>query len=145
MAFEEEKAMTDNKDLTPEKAGQTYTDWWPVFLESLRNMPNVARACRAAGISRQTAYKHKHDFNEFAKAWEDALQDGLDKWEEEMARRAFEGNDVPVMYEGQVVQWRKDFSDTLAIVLMKAHRPEKYRERSEVRQDGELIIKVKYE
>ena len=34
---------------------------------------------------------------------------------------------------------------TLAIFLMKAHRPEKYRERSEVKTDGNLTINVKYE
>ena len=134
-----------NKAVTQEKVGQTDISWWPVFCESLREMPNVARACRAAGVSRVTAYRHRQDWTEFERAWDDALQDGLDRWEEEMARRAFEGVKKPVMYQGEVVELVDEYSDTLAIVLMKAHRPEKYRERSEVKTDGNLTINVKYE
>lgn len=136
--------MSD-RDITLEKAGQTDTSWWTTFLQALQEMPNIARACRAAGVSRQTAYRHKREFEEFSKAWEYALEDALDGWEAEATRRAFEGTDHPVIYQGEVTDTYKEFSDTLAIFLLKAHRPEKYRERSEIKTDGELTIRVKYE
>lgn len=134
-----------NRDVTLEKAGQTDISWWPTFCAALRRMPNVAKACSAAGVSRQSAYRHRNEYPEFAAAWEDALQDGLDLWEAEMARRAFEGSEIPIMFEGNHVASRYEYSDTLAIVLMKAHRPEKYKERSEVKTDGELLIKIEYQ
>jgi len=112
---------------------------------SLRKMPNISKACRAAGVARQTAYRHRDEYPEFASMWEDALQEGLDGWEEEMARRAYEGMERPLMYQGDMVGTVNEYSDTLAIFLMKAHRPDKYRERSEIKQDGEITIKVKYE
>ena len=137
--------LMSNKDVTLEKAGQTDTSWWPDFCMSLRKMPNISKACRAAGVARQTAYRHRDEYPEFAAMWEDALEEGLDGWEAEMARRAYEGMERPLMYQGDIVGHVNEYSDTLAIFLMKAHRPEKYRERSEVKTDGNLTINVKYE
>ena len=134
-----------NKAVTQARAGQMDNEWWPVFLDELSQWPNVSRACRKAGISRVTAYRHKADYQDFNEAWENAIETGLDKWEEEAARRAFEGVDKPVIYQGEITDTFKEYSDTLAVTMLKAHRPEKYRERSEVKTDGNLTINVKYE
>lgn len=114
-------------------------------MAELSEWPNVSRAARAAGVSRKTAYQHRQLHEEFAEAWENALETGLDKWEEEAARRAFEGVDKPVIYQGEITDTYKEYSDTLAITMLKAHRGEKYRERSEVKTDGTLEIKIRYE
>lgn len=92
--------------LTPKKADE----WRPVFLEALRNSANIRVACRAAGISRQAAYKARAASEEFRAAWDEALEDAIDMLEAIAQDRA-----------------RKQ-SDTLMIFLLKAHRPEKYRE-----------------
>ena len=134
-----------NNDQTQARIAQAKISWWDAFLGELRVWPNISRACRIAGISRGTAYKHRDDFSEFAEAWDDALETGLDAWEEEAARRAFEGVDKPVIYQGEITDTYKEFSDTLAITMLKAHRPEKYRERSEIKSDGELTVRIKFE
>ena len=137
--------MKKNRDVTPEKVGQIDTEWWGAFCDSLRQLPNVSKACRHVGVSRQTAYRQRSELPEFKAMWDTALQDGLDLWEEEMARRAFEGVDKPLMYQGDVVEIVKEYSDTLAIVLMKAHRPEKYRDRMDIKQDTDLNITINFE
>jgi hypothetical protein len=49
-------------------------DWRPHFLEALAAAPNVAAACRAAGISRKAAYDARNRDTVFAAAWDEALQ-----------------------------------------------------------------------
>lgn len=80
------------------------------FLAALAEMPNVARACRMAGVSRVCVYDHRESDAEFASEWEDALQDGIELLEQRAWERA------------------QTDSDTLTIFLLKAHKPDKYRE-----------------
>ncbi len=108
--------------------------WYKVFLESLRNKPNVATAAQKAGVSRVTVYEHRKKFPDLAEAWDVALDEGIENLEGEAMRRAFEGVDKPVIYKGKISKdTYKEYSDTLAIFLLKAHRPEKYRDRWEVK------------
>lgn len=52
----------------------------------------------------------------------------MDLCEGELHRRAFKGVLKPVYQGGARVGSIREYSDTLAIFLMKAHRPEKYRD-----------------
>ena len=49
------------------------TDWRPAFLAALRVLGSVSAACRAAGISRQTAYSTRRTSESFAAAWDAVL------------------------------------------------------------------------
>lgn len=94
---------------------------------------NVSRACQAVDITRMTAYRWRENDPEFAQAWERAKRIGLEALEDEATRRAFEGTERPVFYMGKKLRHTiKEYSDTLAIFLLKGGMPEKYRERSEV-------------
>lgn len=62
----------------------------------------VGRACDAVGISRQTAYHHRANNPDFAKAWDDAIEHGVDLAEAEAFRRAVQGYEEPVVYQGQI-------------------------------------------
>ncbi|OJU90986.1 MAG: terminase [Burkholderiales bacterium 66-5] len=97
---------------------------------------SVTRACRAVGISRQTAYEWRSNSPEFAKAWEVAKAQGMDALEDEATRRAFEGFDKPVTFQGEVRDTVREYSDTLLIFLLKGGKPEKYRERAEISGPG---------
>lgn len=127
-----------NEAVTPKKSAGFY-EWSPVFLEALTHVPNVSRAAREAGISRPTAYRHRNSNDAFRSAWDNAIQVGVDRLEEEMWRRAVEGTDKPVFYEGKSVATLKEYSDTLAIFLAKAHRPEKFRDRYDLTSGGEKL------
>jgi hypothetical protein len=138
--------------------------WRPVFLQALSLGANVREACETAGISRAMAYKARYGGPEFAEAWDAALDDAVDRWVEEARRRAVDGIDEPVVYQGEIKgvwvddQGRpvggytpgarqipltvKKYSDALLITLLKAYRPERFREHRAVEYSGSVGHKV---
>lgn len=118
----------DAMKLTPEKL--------TAFCAALAETCNVGRACAAVGISRQTAYNWREADPDFALAWERAMKAGLLALEDEAHRRAFEGTDEPVFYKGYECGSVRKYSDTLAIFLLKAHAPDKYREKTSMELTG---------
>lgn len=93
---------------------------------------NVTQACKAVDIDRTTPYTWCEEDPPFAKAWDRAKQIGCEVLEDEARRRAFEGCDRPVFYQGDECGVMREYSDTLAIFLLKGGMPEKYRERVEL-------------
>lgn len=120
--------------LTPERL--------TAFCAALSETCNVGKACAAVGISRMTAYNWRQDMPEFAAAWDHAMKVGVTALEDEAHRRAFEGNEEPVFHLGVRTDTMRKYSDTLAIFLLKAHDPEKYRERTEQRNTGGMAVTV---
>lgn len=114
--------------LTPEKL--------TAFCAALAETGIVAKACKAVDISRMTAYGWRDDIPEFAAAWDKALKVGITALEDEAHRRAFEGVDEGVYHQGVLMDTQKKYSDTLAIFLLKAHAPDKYRERAAMELTG---------
>lgn len=102
------------------------------FLEALAETCNVTLACRAAGISNSQAYSWRKEDALFEERWAYALDEGIDLLEAEAHRRAFQGTTKPVFFQGGECGEIREYSDGLAQFLLKAHRPEKYRERSQV-------------
>lgn len=105
------------------------------FLDTLRETANVTVAARSVGISPGTVYKHRKDDALFAERWDEAINEAVDMLEAEAHRRAFQGTEEPVFYKGDEVGYVRKYSDSLTMFLLKAHRPDKYRERSEVKQE----------
>ena len=120
--------------LTPEKL--------TAFCAVLADTGIVKRACEAIGVSRQTAYNWRDEMPAFAAAWDKAMRIGISALEDEAHRRAFEGVSEPVFHQGLECGSVKKYSDTLAIFLLKAHAPEKYRERHDVATTGSLTLTV---
>ncbi len=81
------------------------------FLAALGEGLSVAGAAKLAGVGRQTVYDWRKRDGEFAAAWDDAIETGTDNLEDEARRRPM------------------STSDTLMIFLLKARRPDKYKER----------------
>lgn len=77
-------------------------DWKPLFLAALREMPVIRHGCEAAGVNRSTAWRARQTDEEFAKAWDDAMADGIDRAEQEALRRGVFGYEEPVVYQGQL-------------------------------------------
>jgi hypothetical protein len=113
--------------------------WMPTFLEFLIEGGHVAGACRAANIGRSTAYRHRQKDEAFAVAWADAEEYSTERLEEEAYRRAHDGL-VRNKYDkdGNLLQEELVYSDTLMIFLLKARRPDKYRERFDVNHSGRV-------
>jgi len=111
-----------DKDLLPK--------WADVFIAALTKDPNVGRAAAVAGISRMRAYQVKKESQLFSELWEEAIEIGTDDLASEARRRALEGVEDPIYYDGIKVGTRRKYSDKLMILLLRAHRPEVYAEHS---------------
>ena len=116
--------------------------------------------CRrpAAKIDRTVPYKTRQDDPDFAAAYDDALDEACDGLELEARRRAHDGIDEPVVYQGELCgSWVmpdgtvvskdtpgallvpltvKKYSDSLLMALLKAHRPEKFRDNVKLEHMG---------
>lgn len=110
-----------------------------VFLETLEKCGNISQAAKASGLTRQTLYARREKNAAFAQAWDEAITTAIDSLEAEAWRRARDG--VPeylVTGKGLVVDkngepiMQNRYSDTLLTTLLKAHRPERYKDRSSV-------------
>lgn len=101
-------------------------EWTEKFLAALATSPNITDAARVAGITRDAAYKARKADPAFAAQWDDALEQSTDAMIGEMYRRAVHGTEKPVFHMGEIVGHVREYSDTLAIFLAKAHRREVY-------------------
>jgi Bacteriophage Sf6, terminase small subunit-like len=99
------------------------------FLEALANGATISSAVKSAGYARPTVYKWRAADVKFAAAWDDAIEEGTDLLEDEVLRRAKDGVEEPRFYEGEICGHVRKYSDTLAIFLLKARRPEKYSDK----------------
>jgi hypothetical protein len=112
------------------------------FLEHLAELGNVTDSAKLIGVSTVCLYQHKKDDPEFHAAWEAAADIGVENQIDECRRRAFEGIDEPIVYQGQITAIKKAYSDTLAMFLIKARRPE-YRERMiDIPQEGKFSLTI---
>jgi hypothetical protein len=109
------------------------------FLTALAGGASITRSCEAANIGRSTAYEWKMADPAFAAAWDDALEAGIDLLEEEARRRAVHGVERPVVAMGKIarnddgsVLTIREYSDTLLALMLKAKKPQEYRERLDV-------------
>lgn len=114
--------------LMPEKSDV----WKEQFLTALSSVGVVRYACKMASVTSQTAYIHRNDDPEFRARWDDALEQAIQVLEEEARRRAVVGVRRPVFQSGKLVGTVTDYSDTLLIFLLKAQRPQKYRDNHKV-------------
>ena len=119
-----------------------------LFLEHLRKSANVSESARVAVISRATVHRWRQEDPDFAAAWDDAMEDATDTLEAEARRRALDGHEEYVVSMGQIVRdpetglplKQRKYSDALTALLLKAHRPERYRERHEVKNTGNVTL-----
>lgn len=106
------------------------------FLKTLRESCNVSEAARAAKIGRRTAYDWRDADPQFAAEWDEAEEEAADRLEREAWRRAVDGTDKPVTFQGAITATYKEYSDRMLEILLKAHRPEKYVERIRAEHTG---------
>ena len=121
----------------PAAAGQRVTDRVrEIFIEEIARSGNISAAARVAGASRQEFYRTREEDPEFAAAWEDAIQQATDRLELEARRRAHDGYEEPVFYQGVEVATVRKYSDQLMIQLLKAHHPA-HRETRKIQLGGD--------
>jgi hypothetical protein len=127
------------------------------FLAAIREFPNIKAACRSTGIDRQTHYNWLKD-PAYAKKFADAKKEGAEVVHAEMWRRGVLGVPRLKFNNGQVCVVRTkgkdgkmheepyvemEYSDGLLTQLAKAHDPENFREKFDLKHTGEIINAVR--
>lgn len=100
------------------------------FLDAFAETGIVLAAAQASGIGRASVYRWLEHDEEFALAFHQAEEDSTQRLERAAYERATRSVEP---------------SDTLLIFLLKARRPERYRDRYEVRHSGSTEAPVKVE
>ena len=95
----------------------------------------MTKACTASGISRGALRLRIRLDPDFAEMWNHAREVAADGLEAEARRRAVEGVDKPVYYQGEKIDTIKEYSDTLLVKLLGAHKPALFRERHSISTD----------
>jgi hypothetical protein len=125
---------------------------WDRFFKKLSERGNITDACAESGVGRTTVYEHIAAATKVteptpeALAWharfEEAKEVAMDRLESEAFRRAHDGwikksYTIPGR-EGSEEKHVEEmaYSDTLMVLLLKAHRPEKYKERTSSEVSG---------
>ena len=107
-------------------------------MKNLAETGNVSNSCYVAGITRPGAYKARKSDEAFAEAWDVAEEDAVQSLELEARRRAFDGVEKPVFHAGVECGRINQYSDVLMMFLLKAHRPDTYRDRVSLDHGGSL-------
>lgn len=102
------------------------------FLKVYAQCGNVSTASKAAGVSRNTVYIWAEHDPEFALAFKQADLQATEVLEREAWRRARDGVKETVYQHGKAVGTVTRYSDALLMFLLKARRPEAYRDRVDV-------------
>jgi hypothetical protein len=119
-----------------------YPPWALPFLDNLRESCNIAASARSVGVSSSAVYALREKDADFRTSWDEALEDSYDMLEGEARRRAFEGVEEPVFYQGEEVGRVTKYSDGLAQFLLKGYRRRKFGDKTEITgaDGGALVI-----
>lgn len=112
-----------------------------VYLAALPKFFTINAALMKAGTDMKELRRWREEDAAFLVQEQDARDQLADQLEGEAIRRAFKGVKVPVYQGGLLAGHVTQYSDALLTLMLKAMRPEKFRERSEVRVT-EPIVKV---
>lgn len=103
--------------------------WVVPFLDALASGTCVKEACRIANTNPSAAYHQRRTNDGFHTEWDLAVKLGTELLEQEAERRAYHGVEKPVFYKGMQCGSVQEYSDTLLMFVLRARRPEVYRER----------------
>jgi hypothetical protein len=84
-------------------------------------------SARYARVARASVYAHREQDSEFAKMWDEAVEQALDLLHSRVFQRCIEGDLEPIMYMGVPVGWMRKFSDKLQIEMLRAWRPDRFK------------------
>lgn len=98
------------------------------FIATLAATGIVSQAALSIGASVEALYKlrHRAGAEDFARAWDAAVERGYSRLEDCALERAIAGEERPVVSRGKVVATWTHHNTGLLMFLLRARRPEKY-------------------
>lgn len=131
-----QKVFRIPEDRKLEKVGTFNKKKKKKFIEVLSETANFLAACRAVDISKSVAYRHVHQDEWFRQEVLAAREESINNLEEEVYRRAYFGTEKPVFHKGKEVGVITEYSNDLAMFILKAARPDIYAGKSQVEISG---------
>lgn len=117
------------------------------FIERLAECGCVDEACRAVGMSRESAYalRRRSDAQAFRLAWRAAKDVMVERLDDSAMARAINGVPVPIFHNGEQVGERRHFDERLTMFLLRYRDPGRYGrwlDRMEYRrhEDGPVAV-----
>lgn len=98
------------------------------FVAHLAACGIVSQAAKHIGASLEALYKlrHKPGAEEFAAAWDAAVDRGVARIEDGALQRAIEGVEKPIVSGGQLLGWYRVHNEALVTFLLRQRRPQTY-------------------
>ncbi|WP_295638356.1 hypothetical protein [Novosphingobium sp.] len=109
-----------------------HTGWTPErqlgFIEALADLGSVRAAANAVGMTPESAYmlRRHEQATGFRKAWEAALDRGVERLEDAAMERALNGVEVPVYSYGKLVGTRRVFNDRLLMFILRNRAAQRF-------------------
>ena len=94
------------------------------FLSALSDSCNVKYSARKAGVSITAVYERRKANAAFRHAWRSALREGYAKLELMLLERALIGTEKVIERRDGSIERMRDYSNPLAIALLRLHRDE---------------------
>jgi len=129
---------------------EKHLPWTPkiqaAFLAALAETANVQYAAQQIPRSPTTCYARRKRDPACAEAWDATMEQAVENvFEAEAIRRAIEGVDRDVFFQGKKVGSTREYSDTLLIFLLKGWKPARYKECREGVHAGAMALLRKLE
>lgn len=111
------------------------------FLEELAKAKSLEHAARAAGVTRRAFYDLRFDsegrLTDFGREVADAIEAGTDRLEDALLDLGVTGDEVHIYDRaGNLLRTERKRNVAAIIVLLKARRPEKFRDNYRVEHTG---------
>jgi hypothetical protein len=100
------------------------------FFAALSGCANITKACRMVDMPMGYVWKNRIERPDFAERYDEAMKKGLQALEDKALEYAFDGIPRGVYYQGNKVGEEKEPSERLIEFVLKANKPEKYRENA---------------
>ncbi|MDA0338058.1 MAG: hypothetical protein O2782_23050 [bacterium] len=106
--------------MAPRRTPDDRTTKKQAFLKALGASGNITLSARAAGSARSVVYEWREKDEAFGVAWDEALAEAADVIEGEIYRRAVDGVEEGIYYQGKKVDVVRRYDSLLLIFLAKA-------------------------
>ncbi|MGY2733215.1 hypothetical protein [Sphingomonas sp. UYP23] len=112
-------------EFTPVPRKYRHDGWTPerqkVFIEALADTGSVSRAAAMCNMAQANAYtlRRAPGAEEFRRAWDAALDYGVQRLKDIAFERAIEGELVPVIAAGKVIGYRRKRNDALLMFCLR--------------------------
>jgi hypothetical protein len=84
-------------------------------------------ACRAAGVSRKSTNRHRHNDAAFDQQCQEAEQHAIELLHDVTMKSAIEGECKPVYWQGIPVGYVREVDNRLRIEMLRAHMPKTFK------------------